>query len=186
MAFAADALGLDFLLGAFTAGVVYRALLMAGATEEETEVIESKIEAVSFGYLVPIFFVVTGVKFDIAAFAESPISLLEIPLFLGLFLLVRGLPMVLYRKEVPSLRERVGLGFLAATALPLVVAITTIGVEAGQMQSNTAAGLVGAGMVSVILFPIVGMALGPKVEASTASESDRLVAAPDDGDEPPR
>lgn len=185
MAFAADSLGLDFLLGAFTAGVVYRAILMTGATEEETEVIESKIEAVSFGYLVPIFFVVTGVQFDLAALTESPAAMLEVPLFLGLFLLVRGLPLVLYRNEIPSGRERTGLAFLSATALPLVVAITTIGVHAEQMKSETAAAMVGAGMVSVIVFPIIGMALGPKPPAAEPAAGEPVAGEPDADDAVP-
>lgn len=162
MAFAASELGLDFLLGAFTAGVLFRLMLVSGATHEETELIEAKLEAVSFGYMVPIFFVVTGVRYDLDSLTSSPSALAKVPLFLVLLLVVRGLPMLLYRREIPDGRTRLGLAFLSATALPLVVAITTIGVAADQMRATTSAALVGAGMLSVIVFPIVGMALAPK------------------------
>jgi len=127
MAFVANELGLDFLLGAFTAGVLYRIFLLAGAEAREREEVESKLEAVTFGYLIPIFFVCTGVRFDLGSLS-SPTALLKIPLFLALFLVVRGLPILLYRKEIPDRRERRALAFLSATGLPLVVAITTIGV----------------------------------------------------------
>jgi Kef-type K+ transport system membrane component KefB len=160
MAFVADELGLDFLLGAFTAGVLYRIFLLAGAEAPERETVESKLEAVTFGYLIPIFFVVTGIRFDLASLA-SVTAILKVPLFLGLFLVVRGLPVLMYRKEFPSGRERWGLALLSGTALPLVVAITTIGVAADQMRSSTAAALVGAAMLSVILYPVIGMRLAP-------------------------
>jgi len=105
MAFVANELGLDFLLGAFTAGVLYRIFLLAGAEAREREEVESKLEAVTFGYLIPIFFVCTGVRFDLGSLS-SPTALLKIPLFLALFLVVRGLPILLYRKEIPDRRER--------------------------------------------------------------------------------
>jgi Kef-type K+ transport system membrane component KefB len=161
MAFVADELGLDFLLGAFTAGVLYRIFLLAGADARERETVESKLEAVTFGYLIPIFFVITGVRFDLQSLA-SVTAILKIPLFLAAFLLVRGLPILLYRREFTSARERTALALLSATALPLVVAITTIGVAADQMRSSTAAALVGAAMLSVIVFPVVGMRLAPR------------------------
>ena len=161
MAFVANELGLDFLLGAFTAGVLYRIFLLADADAREREIVESKLEAVTFGYLIPIFFVVTGVRFDLSSFG-TPTALLKIPLFLGLFLVVRGLPILLYRKVIPDRRERRALALLSATGLPLVVAITTIGVAAGQMRASTEAGLIAAAMLSVIIYPMIGMRLAPR------------------------
>lgn len=159
LAFAASQLGLDVLLGAFTAGVVYRLFVTAGAPHEEVEVVESKLEALCLGYLVPIFFVVTGISFDLESLISSPAALAKLPLFLGLLLVVRGLPTFLYRKEFPSGRDRMALALFSATGLPLIVAITTIGVESGEMRQNTAAALVGAGMLSVVIFPMIGTSL---------------------------
>lgn len=156
---AAAELGLDVLLGAFTAGIVYRIIVMSGAGEHEVEQVESKLEALALGYLIPIFFVVTGIRFDLEALISSTSAMAKVPLFLGLLLLARGVPTVLYRRAVPDRFERRALAFFSATGLPLIVVITTIGVEAGQMRASTAAALVGAGMVSIIVFPLIGRAL---------------------------
>ena len=160
MIFLAAELGLDFLLGAFMAGIVYRLYVSAGAPESELEVMETKLEAVSFGYLVPIFFVVTGITFDLHALAQ-PTALLKVPLFAAAMLVVRGLPVLLYRRDIPERRTRWSLAMFSATGLPLIVAIAEIGVADGQMRSSTAAALVGAGMVSVIVLPIIGNLLAP-------------------------
>jgi Kef-type K+ transport system membrane component KefB len=155
--------GLDFLLGAFTAGALFRLFLDVTANEDERDVVEAKIEAVSYGYLVPVFFVVTGVTFDLDSLL-TPVALLKLPLFLLLFLVVRGVPVLLYRRE--DRRDRWALAFLSATALPLVVAITTIGVERNLMLASTAAALVGAGMLSVVLGPLIGLRFAPPAEST--------------------
>lgn len=157
LAWVAAQLGLDFLLGAFTAGMIYR-LFLSSAGEDEVETVELKLEAVAFGYVIPIFFVVTGVTYDLDALLNSTKALVMVPLFLVSFLVVRGVPVRFYRKDLPDRHERRALVFFSATALPLVVAITTLGVEAQQMRASTAAALVGAGMISVIVFPLLGMA----------------------------
>jgi Kef-type K+ transport system membrane component KefB len=154
MTFMASELGLDFLLGAFMAGIVYRLYVSAGAPEAELEVMESKLEAVSFGYVVPIFFVVTGIRFDLHALAQ-PTALLKIPLFVVAMLVVRGLPVLLYRHDIPGRSARFALALFSATGLPLIVAICEIGVDEGQMRSSTSAALIGAGMISVLSFPVV-------------------------------
>ena len=151
---AAD-LGLDVILGAFAAGVILR-LLMQG---REAALFESKLDAVGFGLLIPFFFVTSGMQLDVEALVSSGSALLELPVFFGLFLLVRGLPvMVLYRKAL-SVTERKALALLSATQLPLVVAITTIGVEAGHMRTSTAAALVGAGALSVLFYPALALSV---------------------------
>lgn len=169
LAWVAAQLGLDFLLGAFTAGMIYR-LFLSSAGEDEVETVELKLEAVAFGYVIPIFFVVTGVTYDLDALLHSVKALVMVPLFLLSFLVVRGIPVRFYRKDLPDPNERRALVFFSATALPLVVAITTLGVEADQMRASTAAALVGAGMISVIVFPLLGMAsyrrAAPPVEAA--------------------
>ena len=72
---------------------------------------------------------------------------------------MRGLPaLLLYRSELDS-RERYSLALLSATQLPLVVAITTIGVDTGHMRASTAAALVGAGVLSVLIYPSLALAI---------------------------
>jgi Kef-type K+ transport system membrane component KefB len=148
-------LGLDLLLGGFVAGIIV-SLAVRG---RETSVLESKLVAVGYGFLIPFFFVTTGVEFDILALTEDPIRLLEVPMFAALFLLVRGTPALLLYRSVFGMRDRLALAFYSATELPLVVAITTIAVEGGDMRSGTAAALVGAAMLSTAIFPLIAMFL---------------------------
>jgi Kef-type K+ transport system membrane component KefB len=111
--------------------------------------------------------VVSGVRLDLDALF-APIELVKVPLFLVLFLVVRGLPALLYRDDLPR-HDVQALALLQAAALPLLVVITTIGVETGNMRSDNAAGLVGAGLVSVVVFPLVAMALRGRAVADTAA-----------------
>jgi Kef-type K+ transport system membrane component KefB len=147
-------LGLDAILGALAAGVVV-ALASPG---EHGEALRHKLEGIGFGFFVPIFFVTTGLRYDLQALISSRLALLQLPLFLGLFLVVRGLPALLVRQEL-DLRSRIALGLLSATQLPLVVAIAEIGVRSERLKEETAASLVGAGMASVLLFPLAALAL---------------------------
>jgi Kef-type K+ transport system membrane component KefB len=150
----ASDLGLDVLLGGFVAGMITRMALKG----HELAVFESKLTAVGFGFFVPFFFVTSGIAFNLSALGTTA-ALAKLALFFILFLVVRGVPMlVLYGKEMGA-RDRAALAFYSATELPLVVAITTIAVDAGHMHSSTAAGLVGAAMLSTLVYPFVAMAL---------------------------
>jgi len=152
----ASELGLDLLLGGFVAGLIARMALHG----REVELFESKLTAVGYGFFIPFFFVVSGLKFDLDALLSTTKTLYELPLFLALFFVVRGVPaLFLYRREIPVGRDRLALGFYAATALPLVVAITTLALDSGHMRSATAASLVGAAMLSTLTFPLVAMML---------------------------
>ncbi|HET7417119.1 MAG TPA: cation:proton antiporter [Solirubrobacterales bacterium] len=150
----AGKLGLDILLGGFVAGMITRLALRG----HELQVFESKLTAVGFGFFVPFFFVTSGIEFDLAALASVG-AMAKLFLFFGLFLVVRGAPALLLYRGILSARDRAALAFYSATELPLVVAITTIAIDAGKMRASTAAGLVGAAMLSTLVFPFVGMAL---------------------------
>jgi Kef-type K+ transport system membrane component KefB len=150
----ATALGLDPVLGAFTAGVVVRLFLQAGEPEEIEEVM-SRVEGIGFGFFIPLFFVVSGVRFDLVSLVEAPSRWLVVPLGLLLFLGVRGVPtLVAHRRTLPT-PDRRALALYGATALPLVVVITSIGVDSHDLSSATASALVAAGMLSVLVFPLV-------------------------------
>lgn len=156
------AMGLDMLLGAFGAGVLCRVVLR-GASDADRHLVESKLEAVAFGFLVPIFFVTTGVTFDLAALVGSSAALLLLPAFLVALIVVRGLPGSFAAPPGASVRQRVSLGLFSATALPLIVAVTEIGVVEGALSEATAAALVGAGMLSCLIFPLTALSLLPGV-----------------------
>ncbi|WP_329278939.1 cation:proton antiporter [Streptomyces sp. NBC_00691] len=172
---ASQALGLDVLLGAFAAGLVTRLVLTGAAPESGPQILE-KIEGVGFGFLVPVFFVVTGIEFDLASLLDGGRTLILLPAFLLLFLVVRGGPIWLLAPRDLDRRDRGGLVLYGSTALPLVVAITTIGVDDKAMTAGEAAALVGAGMVSVLVFPLVALksrsgATGLPAERISGSES---------------
>ena len=112
-----------------------------------------------YGFLIPFFFVVSGIKFNLSALVDDPVDLLELPLFLALFLVIRGAPALLLYRGVLDGRERTALAFFSSTQLPLVVAITTIAIDQGHMRASTAASLVGAAILSTTIFPLVGLRL---------------------------
>jgi len=148
-------LGLDLLLGGFVAGLITRQALR----DQELAVFESKIAAVGYGFLIPFFFITSGMKFDLPSLFESASALLKLPLFLGLFLLVRGLPALILYAGLFDARDRTALGLYLATELPLVVAITTVAVDTGHMRVTTATALVGAAILSTLVYPLVAMRL---------------------------
>ena len=87
------------------------------------------------------------------------LTLLRVPLFLLALLVVRGLPAVLYRSALASIRDIVAVGLLQATSLPFIVAATTIGLQLHVIRPANAAALVAAGLFSVILFPVISLQL---------------------------
>lgn len=161
LVFLASKLGLDLLLGGFVAGMIVRLALQG----HELRVFESKLTAVGFGFFVPFFFVTSGIEFDLAALGSLG-AIGKLALFFVLFLVVRGAPALLLYRGVLGARDRAALAFYCATELPLVVAITTLATETGHMRASTAAGLVGAAMLSTLVFPFVGLALRRHEEAN--------------------
>jgi len=153
------AVGLDMLLGAFAAGVICRVLL-SGAKRADAELIETKLEAVSFGFLVPLFFINVGITFDLHSLLGDAKALVLLPIFLALLLVIRGLPGGLIAAPTGSTRaDRGALVLFTGTGLPIIVAVTAIGVDHGFLGAGTASAMVGAGMLSVLIFPLIALAL---------------------------
>jgi Kef-type K+ transport system membrane component KefB len=152
MVYLAAQFGLNIILGAFAAGILIG--LVGGKKEKEQLYV--KLESLGFGFFIPIFFITTGIQFNLDA-VLSPNGLIRLPLFLVLFVIVRGAPAWLYYRRDLKPRDRPPFALLCATTLPLVVAITDVAVQQGKMGTATASALVGAGMCSVILFPPVSL-----------------------------
>jgi Kef-type K+ transport system membrane component KefB len=163
LAYLASELGLDLLLGGFAAGLITRQVLK----ERDVPGLDSKLTGVAFGLFVPFFFVASGMQLDIDAMFSSVSGVLKIFLFFALFLVVRGTPALLLYRGVLGARERVSLALFTATQLPLVLAITTLAHETGHMRSSTAASLVGAAVLSTLVYPILGL----RVHAGAAAAS---------------
>ncbi len=176
MVWVAGELGLDVLLGAFAAGIVFRFFLDTG-DRREAEVVASKLDAIGFGLLVPFFFVISGVRFDVSALVSDVGALLMVPAFLVLLVVIHGVPVLLLQRQLPVWPARSALAILAATGLPLIVVITTIGVEREALSPSTAAALVGAGLLSVVILPVVAMGLWRSSTVPT-EEGHQEVATP--------
>jgi Kef-type K+ transport system membrane component KefB len=171
LAFAAR-FGLDVVLGAMLAGIVLR--IWTRRLNLNTESLERKFDAVGYGIFIPIFFISSGMTIDLKAISQSPLRLL---LLLVLLLVVRGLPSLLvYRNDLKP-RERVEMTFITATSLPLLIALAEIGEQDGVMLPATAAALVGAGVLSVLIYPLIAVGLF-KSRTKAQVQPDRLDQAP--------
>jgi Kef-type K+ transport system membrane component KefB len=160
----AEDFGLDVVLGAFLAGVV-----LHHWAPGDVHVLEGKLDAVGYGFFIPVFFVASGMGLDLRSIVEAPGRLI---LFFVLLLVVRGLPTLLIYRTVLPLAQRVELVFLVATALPVLVALSEIGLATGTMLPENAAALVGAGVLSVLVFPAAAVRIHRRLAPSEGGLSD--------------
>jgi Kef-type K+ transport system membrane component KefB len=152
----AEELGLEVILGAFAAGAV---LTLADRDEVMTHPeFRLKLEAIGFGVFIPVFFVASGMRFDLDALLDDPSNLAMVPAFLAALVLVRGLPALLYRPLIGA-RRAVVAGLFQATSLPFIVAATAIGRELDLIGGAESAELIAAGLLSVLMFPLAGSLL---------------------------
>jgi Kef-type K+ transport system membrane component KefB len=142
--------GFASILGAFAAGLLVRIIELSGREPNRDFLL--KLDGIGFGFLVPIFFISTGVAFQLKGLLHHPAALAEVPLFLAALLAVRGVPALFYVRTVGRRRAAAG-GLLQATTLTFVIVATEIGVETGRLTTTTSAALVAAGLLSAALFP---------------------------------
>jgi Kef-type K+ transport system membrane component KefB len=147
--------GLETILGAFLAGAVVSAVDRDAASHPH---LRTKLEAIGYGFLIPMFFVSSGIKLDLHGLVSSPAALLRLPAFLLALLLARGIPALLYRSRLGG-RATLAAALLQATSLPFIVAATQIGVAVGRLSPVTATALVCAGLLSVLAFPALALGL---------------------------
>jgi Kef-type K+ transport system membrane component KefB len=150
----ASRFGLDVVLGALLAGLVLR-----GWTHRmniDTHSLENKFDAVGYGVFIPVFFIASGMTLDLPAIIRDPLRLL---IFFALLLLVRGVPSLFVYRRAMRRRQRLEMTFITATTMPLLVALAEIGERDGVMLPSTAAALIGAGVLSVLVYPLIAVAL---------------------------
>jgi len=151
-----EQLGLEAILGTFIAGAI---ISLVDRDEVMTHPdFRRKLEAVGFGFFIPVFFVTSGVRFDLGALTESASNLAMVPIFLAALVAARGLPALLYRGRLGGRHSAIA-GLMQATSLPFIVAATAIGMELGLIDAAAGAALIGAGLLSVLLFPLTGLVL---------------------------
>ena len=152
----ADSLGLESILGAFIAGAV---LSLLDKDEQMTHPeFRRKLEGVGFGIFIPVFFVTSGVNYDLDALTSSASNVLMVPIFLAALLAARGLPALLYRRLLDTKHTAIA-GLMQATSLPFIVAAVAIGEDLNLVTAAEGAALIGAGLLSVLLFPVIGLGL---------------------------
>jgi Kef-type K+ transport system membrane component KefB len=161
----AERFGLDVVLGAMVAGMVLRA--WTRRMDMDVSLLEDKLEAIGYGFFIPLFFVSSGMGLDVTAIVKDPLRLL---IFFGLLLVVRGLPaLVVYRGVLPR-RQRIEMTFITATTMPLLIALAEIGLSDGVMIPANAAAMVGAGVLSVLVYPSIAAALARRDRAAPAGQ----------------
>jgi Kef-type K+ transport system membrane component KefB len=177
----AEQLGLEAILGAFIAGAII-SLVDADRVMTHPD-FRRKLEAIGFGFFIPVFFVTSGVRFDLAALTASASNVAMVPVFLVALLVVRGVPALVYRRVLDGSHTAIA-GIMQATSLPFIVAATAIGMDLGLIDAAASAALIGAGLLSVLIFPLTGLVLlrraappGPS-EASADVEPGLDQAAP--------
>ena len=165
----ASHLGLETILGAFLAGAV------VGLVDKDTSShphFRTKLAALGYGFLIPVFFVASGLRLDLTGLLDDPAALVRVPLLALALLVVRGAPAALLARRYDG-RSVVAAGLLQATSLPFLVTASQIGVATGTITGVTAAALVCAGLVSVVAYPAIALGLlrgahsGHEVRASS-------------------
>ncbi|WP_405592321.1 cation:proton antiporter [Streptomyces sp. NBC_01092] len=160
-------LGFEAVLGAFIAGAVLR--LVDPDSEETHPQFHVKLDGLGYGFLIPVFFVTSGIQFDLGALFADAGTALRVPMFLAALLLVRGVPALAYRRAGLSRAEVMASGLLQATSLPVIVAATTIGLKLDAIRPANAAALVAAGLLSVVVFPLTALPLLNRSRRSAGS-----------------
>ena len=152
----AETLGLEVILGTFIAGAL---LKLADRDEAMTHPdFHPKLTAIGFGFFIPVFFVTSGVRFDLDALFADASTIAMVPVFLLALLAVRGLPALLYRGYIDRTQIPVA-ALLQATSLPFILAATAIGADLGLIDQAESAALIAAGLLSVMAFPLIGVTL---------------------------
>ena len=165
----AEHFGLATILGAFLAGIIVR---RTGQSPAAHEMLKGKLEAIGFGFLIPVFFVATGVGLNMDALFHSSRAEILVPVILVALLLVRGVPAVLYIRTLGR-PAALAAGLLQSTSLTFIVVTTIVGIDTGHLKPSTASALVVAGLLSVILYPPLAIQLlKPRAGEEAAQPAD--------------
>jgi len=171
----AERTGLETILGAFVAGAVVS--MIDRDVKHTHPLFRVKLDAIGYGFLIPVFFITSGMRFDLDALKKGPSTLALVPIFLVALLVVRAMPAVLYRRELHTNGAVIAAGLLQATSLPFIVTASMIGVDIGALTPATASAFVAAGLLSAVLFPVIALALLRPMasRAAPASASEEAV-----------
>jgi Kef-type K+ transport system membrane component KefB len=162
----ANELGMELILGAYTAGMII-------AMMTKVEILQYRLRSIGSGFFIPLFFIVSGVEFDLTALLTSPGSIIRLIVFCAGFLIIRTIPVRLYKMELPE-SDLLPLALFSSSTLPLVVAMTYLGVRTGDMLPENAHALVGAAVITVAVFPTLAIALRAQPYGAVAIAAHRI------------
>ena len=174
----AQGLGLEVVFAAFTAGVILK--LVDPDIMSPRSNVRPKLEAVGFGLFVPMFFVTSGLQFNLRALVSNPATVALVPVFFAALLVIRGLPAVMYRPALGT-RKAMAAGMLQATSLGFIVVAAQIGMELGMLTQATGAALIAAGLLSVMIFPLAAVTALGRVDAAAPEAPPGAPPAPAHG-----
>lgn len=159
--------GLESILGAFVAGMVLGDVRRSDRTEAGST-FWPKVDAIGFGFLIPVYFVTSGVRFDLDGLLHDAGAIARVPLFLAMYLLARGVPALLFRRQLGA-RATGALALLSATSLSFVITAADIGVRIGKLRPINATALVGAAVIAMLIFPMGAQSLLARRAPETAA-----------------
>ena len=148
----ADLFGFDGILGCFAAGAIIKVIDRRGFTSDHDLVV--KIDAVGYGFLIPVFFISSGINLNLRLLVQQPKHFLLIPAFLVGLLIARGLPALRHRRVI-GIERAVAIGLLLSTTLTVLVVVVSIATDLHILDQAAAAALLATGLLSELLFPPV-------------------------------
>jgi Kef-type K+ transport system membrane component KefB len=170
----ASRFGFASILGAFAAGLLVKTIDLTNRAPHPQ--FQIKLEGIGFGFLVPVFFITTGVQFDARALVSHPAAVAEVPVFLLALLVVRAVPALAYVR-LTGKRGAGAAGLMQATTLTFVIVATQIGIASGQISPTTGAALLAAGLLSATLFPPLAVKLLPAGASAVSAHPARELLA---------
>lgn len=170
----AERLGIEIIIGAFLAGAIV-ALLRT----PEDRGLSSQLEAIGFGFFIPIFFIMVGVDFNLPALLSSTEALLSVPLLLIAAVAVKVIPAFVFLLN-HTWREALAAGILLCPRLSLIIAAAAIGEKLGVIDASVNAGIVLVAIVTVTVSPLAFLRVfpAPRVKVARSMVTDTGLAAP--------
>src|SRR5690606_11822944 len=165
-AFLSETLGIEVILGAFLAGAIVSLISQSDETS-----LHLKLDAIGFGFLVPVFFIMVGAEFDVAALIARPEALLLALSIIIAAYVIKVLPATIFAKRY-GLKEALALGVVVTPGLSLAVAAAEIGFRLGLLNASTHSAMILLAIVTAALSPLIFERLVP---SAPGQEKERVV-----------
>ncbi|MCD6425343.1 MAG: monovalent cation:proton antiporter family protein [Anaerolineales bacterium] len=152
----AEMLGTEIILGAFLAGAIISLL----KRPEDSELVH-QLDAIGYGFFIPIFFIMVGVDFNLASLINSPSALLLVPYLLLAAAIVKLLPALVLKTSF-SWRQTLAAGTLLSSRLSLIIAASAIGMRIGVISEPFNASIILVAIITVVIAPPLFVKMVPR------------------------